>query len=145
MNLSLESLTDLAGLKAALAEAGLPAADIGEAGRQFWCCRAATGAIIGYVGLEAYGADALLRSVVVLPTYRGNGYGQTIVDLTRTEAMKIGVDRLWLLTLSAEAFFTGLGFGHVERTTAPARIAESQEFESLCPGTAICMRADITD
>ena len=38
------------------------------------------GAIVGYGGLETHGEDALMRSIVVEPSRRGQGEGRAIVD-----------------------------------------------------------------
>ena len=60
------------GLRAALADAALPADDLENAGCRFFRFTADERAV-GYGGIENYGKAALLRSVVVLPDCRGKG------------------------------------------------------------------------
>ena len=96
-------------------------------------------AIVGAVGLEVYAPDGLLRSLVVAPAYRGRGLGDELVRRLARTASDWGVERFWLLTTTAEAFFARRGFQVTPRVGAPAEIAATHEFKSLCPSTAICM------
>ncbi len=137
--LTAEDLPSLADL---LAANGLPTSDLTAAGRRFW--RVADGdGLLGYGGLEAYGADGLLRSVVVPVERRGGGAGRAIVATVSEEARRLGVERLWLLTIGAAGFFERLGFRRADRKSAPADIASSAQFAGLCPGSAVCLRRDL--
>jgi N-acetylglutamate synthase-like GNAT family acetyltransferase len=51
----------------------------------------------------------------------------------------MGVAQLVLLTETAEPFFRRLGYTVIERGTAPSVVADSAEFRTLCPVTAVCM------
>ena len=117
-----------------LAAAGLPTSDLAEPGRAFY--RYDAGAIVGYGGLESLGADRLLRSLVVLHDLRGRGLGKRIVAALECEASALGAHRLHLLTTTAAPFFRACGFVDADRATAPASIAASTEFASLCPASA---------
>ena len=97
------------------------------------------GAIVGAVGLEVYAPDGLLRSLVVAPAHRGRGLGDELVRRIEQAAAEWGVERFWLLTTTAEAFFARRGFRVTPRTGAPAKIAATHEFKRLCPSTAICL------
>lgn len=125
-----------------LAANGLPTDDLDEPGRRFWRVADARGTL-GYGGLEVHGADALLRSVVVPDERRGAGNGRAVVAAVRAQAVTLGVERLWLLTTDAAGFFERLGFQRVERMSAPPAIQSSAQFAGLCPGTAVCLRADL--
>ena len=58
---------DLAAVRALLAAAGLPTADLAAASlADFWGCRAGED-LAGAIGLEPYGAVALLHSLAVAP------------------------------------------------------------------------------
>lgn len=130
----------LAELAAALTEAGLRSHDLAEPGRSFY--RVAGGSeAFGYSGLEVYGPEALLRSVVS-PT-KGRGTGRRVVEATLHEAKRLGIERVWLLTETAEGFFERLGFARADRTTAPAAIAATEQFSSLCPASAVFMKREI--
>ena len=146
-NLRAETLgskpADFVELKEALESAGLPSGDIGISGRIFWRFRDASGRTVGYAGIEPYGKDALLRSVVTLPEVRGHGFGSQIAAFLIGYARLRGVERVWLLTTGAAEFFRMLGFGETERASAPDAIRATTEFASLCPATAICMSRGI--
>lgn len=126
-------------LAAALRVAGLPTEDLGRSDQVFWRLVDGAGCTLGYAGLEGEGADRLLRSVVVDLSARGRGHGRALVDAIACEAAKRGTVRLWLLTLDAAGFFEKAGFARVARSQAPAPIAATAEFRSLCPDTAVCM------
>jgi arsenate reductase len=118
---------------AALAEAGLPTDDLtSEPFRYFNWDDVAFGGV-------GEGADALIRSVVVLPEARGRGYGVVIAESLVDAAREAGAERLWLLTTSAAPFFEALGWRVVDRANAPPVIAKSRQFSGLCPASAALM------
>lgn len=136
------SADDLAELEHRLALAGLPDADLHEPGRRFYRLDDGGddgGDPRGWVGLELYGEDALLRSLVVPKERRGRGDGRLLVDAAIAEARGSGVARLWLLTTTAADFFARLGFTAVERSSAPSAIRATREFADICPASAVCM------
>jgi N-acetylglutamate synthase-like GNAT family acetyltransferase len=98
------------------------------------------GAVTAAAGLELYGADALLRSVVVAAGRRGSGLGKRLVEATRGSARDLGVRDVYLLTDTADQFFARHGFTVIERAQVPAGIRSSAEFASVCPDSAIVMR-----
>lgn len=126
------SLSDLA---ADLADAGLPTSDLAESDRRFFQFEDAAG-IIGYGGIEGDGPDRLLRSLVVRPERRGAGLGAAILGAIEQAATDDGVAALYLLTTTAEPFFRRHGYQAAERANAPAAIAGSAEFRTLCPASA---------
>ncbi|MBP2160555.1 MULTISPECIES: arsenic resistance N-acetyltransferase ArsN2 [Asticcacaulis] len=124
-----------AGLRAALADEGLPVSDLGADHQRMWC-DVVDGKAVGYGGIERHGDAALLRSLVILPDHKGRGHGAALVAQIVAEA---GVAELWLLTNTAAAFFARLGWTVRDRADAPPAIAASAEFASLCPASAVCM------
>ena len=132
---------ELPALAALLASEGLPNQDVTAAGRRFWRLSDPRGHV-GYGGLEVYGRDGLLRSVVVLPERRRKGMGRAVVEAIVREAEALGLDRLWLLTTGAAGFFERIGFERVERREAPPDIRNSAQFTGLCPASAVCLRRD---
>lgn len=125
-------------LAVTLREADLPHEDLAGTSKRFFCASVA-GDIVGYVGLEITGADALLRSAVIFIRARRKGLGRAMIERLLALAGEYGIERVWLLTTSAPGFFARLGFDDVARTTVPAAIAASEEFTRLCPDTAVCM------
>lgn len=122
-------------LQAALQAAGLPIDDLEQGGRTFFRFMD-NGQLVGFGGLEPYGDCALLRSVVVLPDQLGRGYGEAISRRLLDEAGRGGARTVYLLTEGAAAFFEHLGFGKVDRATAPAVILQTRQAASLCPASA---------
>jgi N-acetylglutamate synthase-like GNAT family acetyltransferase len=117
----------------ALGQAGLPTDDLDAAPFRYFHSDG-----VAWGGISS-GDDALLRSVVVLPSTRRGGHGAAIVEALAAQACDDGTRRLWLLTTDAAPFFARLGWRAVERTIAPAAIANSRQFSDLCPSTATLM------
>jgi amino-acid N-acetyltransferase len=123
---------------ALLAGANLPVADLADASVEFWVARRAD-AIVGSIGLERYGNAGLLRSLVVEEAYRGSGVGVALVRTLEEAARAAGIDRLVLLTETAQAFFARHGYETGMRDAAAEGIRQSSEFRALCPASATCM------
>lgn len=129
---------ELPAMRAAIASAGLPAGDLAEPGLiRFASAR--EGEILGYGGFEIYGADALLRSIVVEPNRRRDGVGRRIVEQLSSYAVRRGVTQVFLLTTDGRAYFETLGFSVVDRRHAPASIAGARQMVGLCPASATLM------
>lgn len=95
-------------------------------------------------GYERYEQTALLRSVAVADQLRGQGIGEQLLAVVKAQARAEGVDTLYLLTTTAAAFFGQRGFVQVERSTAPAALQASREFQGVCPASATMMVAALT-
>ena len=134
---------DLPILRAALAAAGLPVDDLDEPGRTFYAILDHRSRTIGYGGLERFGPNALLRSVVVPPRERGLGQGGVIVETLEREAAGRGVTTVYVLTTDAAPFFARIGYSSIDRASVPAAIAATAQFATLCPATATVMRKRI--
>jgi amino-acid N-acetyltransferase len=99
--------------------------------------------IVGVIGLEIAGTDALVRSIAVNAKFRNQGVAAMLTQSIERHGRNCGVDTLYLLTLTAESFFEGQGFGRCDRGAAPSGIQATQEFQTFCPDTAVCMRKQI--
>lgn len=130
---------DMRAIAALLRAAELPHDDIGPHVANFFVARAGDGAIAGAAGAEVCGADALLRSLVVAAEWRGAGLGSRLVATLDDTAARWGVRRWWLLTTTAEAFFTARGFRVADRDEAPEAIRRTKQFDGGCCCSAICM------
>lgn len=122
-------------LAKALQDAGLPADDIALLGRVFYSF-SLDGQHIGYAGLEIYGPVALLRSVWVAEQHRQRGLGSRVVSEMERIAFQSGVESLHLLTKNQATFFERTGYSLTPRQQAPAAIAGTAQFQSLCPSSA---------
>jgi amino-acid N-acetyltransferase len=124
----------------ALLEAeGLPASDLTEAHLQHFFFTATDGTPSALVGLEIYGCDALLRSLVVSAAARTQGLGSALVLHAEQYAAAHEVRALYLLTTTAESFFEHRGYRRIDRAKAPSAIQSTREFASLCPATSAFM------
>lgn len=130
---------DVPAIAALLQAAQLPYEDFAPHLAHFLVARDAGGAVIGAVGAEVNGSDALLRSLVVAPGLRGHGLGAWLVQALEADAANWGVQRWWLLTTTAESFFRKRGFAVTPRSAAPVAIAATEEFRGLCPSVAVCL------
>jgi amino-acid N-acetyltransferase len=100
-------------------------------------------AVVGCVGAEVYGSDTLLRSLAVRADRRARGAGDVLVARLM-EALRVrGVQRVALLTTTAEAFFARRGFVSVARADVPEAVRASEEFRGACPASAVAMVFDL--
>lgn len=109
------------------------------AGVRFLVARSPSGALLGGVGLEGSGPDALLRSLVVDPAYRSAGIGEDLVTAIERVARHRGVANLYLLTTTAAGFFLNRGYRHTDRSRVPSALQRTDEFTTLCPASADCL------
>ena len=131
--------SDLPALRALLTAAGLPTADLTATPRaDFWGCHEGTH-LIGVIGLEGYGAVALLRSLAVAPAWQGRSLGSALLAHAERVARQRGIAALYLLTATAEAFFTRRGYVRLPREAAPPILHPTAEFAALCPASAVCL------
>ena len=114
---------------------GLPASDITDEHLEHFFFVGSDGSPAGLVGLELYGTDALLRSLVVAENARHKGLGATLIDHAEQYAASKGVRSIYLLTTTAQAFFKRLGYERIERSTTPPSIERTREFAGLCPAS----------
>jgi amino-acid N-acetyltransferase len=131
--------SDERAIRRLLKKADLPCEDV-AIGRQTFLVAISDGRIVGTVGLEAYGAGGLLRSLAVEEGLRGHGLGSELAEEMAEEARKSGVRELYLLTMTAALFFAKHGFERMEREKAPTALQGTTEFASLCPVSSVCMR-----
>lgn len=95
--------------------------------------------LAGAAGVEAFGPTGLLRSVAVSPVYQQKQIGRHLVDASLKQAHKQGVERLYLITTTADGYFERLGFERVTRTDVPEAIARTRQFSDLCPASSVVM------
>jgi N-acetylglutamate synthase-like GNAT family acetyltransferase len=137
-NIEAATPADAPAIAALLRAAGLPHEDFAPQVANFLVARR-DGEIVGAIGAEVGGTDALLRSLVVAPEWRGAGLGGELVRQLERAAGEWGVRRWWLLTTTAESFFVKRGFRATPRADAPAAVAGTAEFRGLCPSVAVCL------
>jgi amino-acid N-acetyltransferase len=124
---------------ALLAASGLPTAGLMEHLGSAYVARRG-GRIVGTVALELYAGGALLRSVAVDERERRGGLGRLLTERAIDEADARAVPAVYLLTTTAEEYFTRFGFAVVPREQVPDSLRASVEFQSACPASATVMR-----
>ena len=101
--------------------------------------------LVAVVGLEIQNHSALLRSLAVDAEYRNLRIATRLVAEMENHAKSLKVDTLYLLTMTAEAFFHKCGYQRTARESAPTGIQGTAEFQNLCPASAVCMLKHLED
>jgi amino-acid N-acetyltransferase len=122
-----------------LQQAQLPTEDLTAAHCETFFFTGPAAMPTGLVGLEVFGDVALLRSLVVAPERRGSGEGTSLLNHAEREARARGVRALYLLTTTAEPFFSKHGYVRAPRDTAPSAIRATREFAGICPASSAFM------
>jgi amino-acid N-acetyltransferase len=133
---------DLGDIRQLLERHALPTADLADSRPTFVVARAGS-RLVAAGGFEAFGASALLRSVVVDESHRGTGLGRALVGHLERVASGTGIVEFVLLTETARDFFERLGYRGIAREEAPEGVRRSAEFRTLCPSSARCMQKRI--
>ena len=130
-------------VQALLAACDLPVSDLtADKLRHFLVARKGD-LVVGTVGLELFPPHALLRSLAVDEAHRGQGIADKLLTAVERYARMMGATSLVLLTMTAEAFFDRREFVKTSRSEAPASLRSTDEFQALCPETAVCMQKQI--
>jgi len=130
--------SDLTAIERLLVESKLPTAGVRESIEHFIVAESSD-VIIGAIGLEVFGDAALLRSAVVDSHSRSSGLGGELIRQVIALAAELGVEKLYLLTTTAENYFPRFGFVRTTRDAVPADVQNSAEFRGACPASAIVM------
>jgi amino-acid N-acetyltransferase len=130
---------DLRAVTALLSDNRLPLEGVPDSLANFFVAES-RGSIVGVIGMELYDRYALLRSAAVAKSEQNNGVGRVLVDRLLADAVKKGVAALYLLTTTAEKYFSRIGFARVERSEVPVELLASEEFRGACPDSAVIMR-----
>ena len=135
---------DLKAIKSLLDSASLPAVDIDKHLLNFLVLEK-SGTLTGTIGMELYGNTALLRSLAIQKDYRNKGYGKELYYALISKAKKMNVNNIYLLTETAEGFFSEEGFQKIAREQVPPSIKQTNEYSTLCPEGAVCMVKKLND
>src|SRR5262245_55622522 len=86
---------DLDQVRALLREVSLGEEDLDVAFPQGYVVAESGGRVAGVAGIERYGPHALLRSVAVADTLRGQGMGEALVRERLVAAEAAGAEDIW--------------------------------------------------
>lgn len=132
-------LDEFPDLLALLDDCALPIADLGAKHLpHFLICRD-DGRLIATAALELCRDAVLLRSLAVAADYRQRGLAGQLLAALEERALANGHRQIFLLTTSAQDFFAARSFQPLPRANVPAEVAETAQFRSLCPASAVCM------
>ena len=137
--------TDLPEVRALAADCALPVDDLTEALLRYFVLARERGRLVGVAGLELVGREGLLRSLAVAANHRGRGIGERLCDEAEAAACNLGLQRLYLLTTTAAAYFAQRGFRRIERSAIPLALQQTAEFSHLCPASAVCMEKKLRE
>jgi amino-acid N-acetyltransferase len=96
--------------------------------------------LVGVAGLERPAVVGLLRSVAVDPAYRNTGIAAQLVERLLAKADATHVQPIYLITTTAEGYFSRYAFTPVHRGDVPDAIRQTRQFSDLCPASAVVMK-----
>lgn len=135
--------TDLQKVIELLEQAHLPKKGVTDQFENFLILENSNQDFIGCAGLELYGKFGLIRSVVIQPDFRNKNFGEKLaLELERFGKIK-GLEYLFLLTETAEKFFSKNGYKVVDRIAVPKEIQDSYEYSTACKVSAVVMNKKI--
>lgn len=95
--------------------------------------------LVGVIGMERYGKDILLRSLVVDSAYRKGGIGSALVGEALDQAKMLGGHNIYLLTETARSYMKRWGFQEIARELIPDEILNKSVLGRVCASTSKCM------
>lgn len=126
-------------VKRLLRQCDLPISDITPAHLDHFFAACDDSGLYGIVGMELYGIAALLRSLAISPKHRNKRWGKRLVVHAEEYARTQGVRSIYLLTTTANGFFSKLGYKSLSRSEAPIAIQKTPEFSNLCTSSSVFM------
>ncbi len=135
---------DLETVKSLLTECRLPLAGVDKYFEDF-VVGIDEGELVACAGIEHYPPVAVLRSVAVAPSRRGEGLGQSITRYALDQARARGANTVYLLTETAAEFFPRFGFAVTAREEVERKTGMSELVRSACPVSATCMKLVLSD
>lgn len=131
------------GLESLLSANALPVTDLPVALNGFYLALDGE-AVVGAAGMEQWNEVGLLRSVAVAESHRNQHIARQLTDAVLAHARQVQVREMYLITNTADRYFEKYGFQRVERSEAPAAIAQTEQFAGLCPSSAVVMKMTLS-
>ncbi|MBN8825967.1 MULTISPECIES: arsenic resistance N-acetyltransferase ArsN2 [unclassified Spirosoma] len=130
---------DQAAIESLLAQNDLPIQDL-PTGLPNFVIAKENETLVGVAGLESFGSVGLLRSVAVDPAHQGKGIAARLLDRLLDTARAANLQDIYLITTTANGYFTRYDFAPISRELVPDPIQQTQQFSGLCPSSAIVMK-----
>lgn len=134
------SFNQISSVKKLLKENNLPVSDLNDSITFF--AKIEHNTLLAVGGIEKAGKDAIIRSIAVSENYKGKGFGKKITRELLNYAREKKVRDVYLLTTTADNYFTRFGFKKADRASLPAEIKNSSQYSTVCPDTAVVMKLD---
>lgn len=134
---------DLDAIKRLLVASLLPSRDVGSQEQRF-IVASENGKILGCAGLQVAGQDGQVRSMAVHWTRRNAGLGTRLHERLLFEAVLAGVRTLYVVTTTAEEFFSRHGYRRVATEAVPPALRATEEFATFVPGGGAVMSRPVT-
>jgi amino-acid N-acetyltransferase len=99
--------------------------------------------LIGVIGMEPYGNNGLLRSMVVDSSFRNRHIAEQLVNTLEENAKTREMKTIYLLTETAEQYFSRKGYVRIKRQDVPVELFRSSEFSHVCPVSATVMKKSL--
>lgn len=96
--------------------------------------------IIGIIGIEILGKNAMIRSLCVTEKHRGQGVAGNLLSSIERYALSRQAKMLYLLTVTSEIFFAERGYEKMDFKDVPEDIRSTDAFSRMCTSDAICMQ-----
>ena len=140
MNLIIQQATerDLDAIRKLLDDNNLPTTDIHQDNVQLFI-GLIDNKILSVIGLEKYKDIGLLRSLAVNDLFKNQQVGTRLIRHIFDLCVSEHIDKIYLLTTTAEKYFVKFGFTKIERMEAPDILKQTREFKDICPVSAVLM------
>ena len=144
MNLNIRKATDadLADIIRLLNTNKLPTQDISNSSIQLFTARY-NDKTIGVIGIEIYDKTGLLRSLAVQDSFKKLKVGTKLINKLFDQIKQNNIKDVYLLTETAEDYFTRFNFDIVDRSNVPDIIMKTSEYKDICSDSAVVMHKNI--
>ena len=136
----LAKITDLSNVQELLQKENLPIERIEDQFTNFTLLFDQNSNLIGCAGLEIYNNYGLIRSVAIKSEFQNKKLGSYLIKEIEDFAKRKKLTNLYLLTETAEKFFSKHGYTIISRDTVPLEIQNSFEYTSSCKISALVMK-----
>ncbi len=118
----------------------LPTSDLDELQRKnFFIIVSDAGDLVACLGFYPDEDYVLLRSVAVHPDLQGEGLAIELLAHAELYFRMNKVKQIFLLTTTAEGWFSRHGYLVISRDSLPKSILSHSQFTGLCPSSAVTM------
>lgn len=144
INIRKAKKSDLADIIKLLKNNNLPTVDIPDSSIQLYI-GSYNDETIGIIGIEIYEKIGLLRSLAVQDSFKKLNVGTKLINKLFDQKKQNNIKDVYLLTETAEDYFTKFNFDKVDRSNIPDIIMETSEYKDICPNSAVVMHKNLIE